>query len=213
MRLFNTITGFIAAVVMLGAAAQADQKIATVNIEKALTDFYKFQEITATLKTEVESAQAEAGIRADDLKKMAEEHNAMVKELESATDEAAKKDLAKKIQIKRQAIATLDQQRQAALKETQQKLQAGHQTRLVALMKILEETVASVAKTKQCDIVLDSSALSAHGHHTVIFNAPAMDLTDAVIKELNKNAPKDYVPASKQKPADADKKADAKRAL
>ncbi len=213
MRLFHTITGFIAAVVMLGVSAQADQKIATVNIEKALTDYYKFQEITATLKSEVQVAQTDAGIRAENLKKMAEEHNAMVKELEGVTDEAAKKELAQKIQIKRQAIATLDQQRQAALKESQGKLQAAHQTRLSGLIKILEETVATVAKAKQCDIVLDSSALSVRGNHTVVFNSPAMDLTDAVIKELNKDAPKDYVPASKQKPAEEEKKADPKRSL
>ncbi len=209
MRLFKTFT-VIVATVMMGAFAQAQQKIATLDVERALKDYYKHQQVETQLNKELETIKADAKIREENLKKMAEEHNALVKEMEATADEAAKKDLAQQIMVKRQTIDTLNKQRQATLQTALKGLQEKMQTQIAALIKVVDQTAANVAKTKKADIVLDSSALTPRGNHSVVFTTPALDITDSVLKELNKDAPKGYVPNSKKPKTEA---ADNKRSL
>ncbi len=195
---------------MMGAFAQAQQKIATLDVERALKDYYKHQEAETKLNKELEAIKADAKIREENLKKMADEHNALVKEMEATADEAAKKDLDQQIKVKRQAIDTLNKQRQTTLQNALKGLQEKMRNQMEAFIKVVDQVAANVAKEKKADLVLDSSALTPRGNHSVVFTTPALDITDSVLKELNKDAPKDYVPNSKKPKTEA---ADDKRSL
>ena len=87
----------------LSATANAELKVATVDVQKLFADYYKTHEAQAEVDKAAQTVQETNNTRAETIKKMEADFNDMVKRLQDPMlNEKDKKELEQKAQIKRQ---------------------------------------------------------------------------------------------------------------
>jgi outer membrane protein len=187
--------------------AMADQKIAILDLKKIFDEFYKTRIADAAIKEEAASLDKDRKALTDQYQKMAEDYK---KALEDANNQAISFDEREKrkksaegklIEINdiEQSIKQFDRTAKGNLEEKQR----------IAREKILKEIqtiVNNKAKAGGYALVLDSAAEAASRTTVVLFTNGQDDLTPAVLKELNANAPDDLPKPDKKEVKKEEKK-------
>ncbi|MBU6409169.1 MAG: OmpH family outer membrane protein [Verrucomicrobia bacterium] len=171
-------------------AAQAQVKIATVNLEDVFTNYYKYdlaQQDINNLKNQIEQDEAT-------MVQTLKEGNADYQKLEDAADNQALSDTErqknskaadaklKELQQTRSALQDYDTSAKARLEDQSTRMRAN-------LIKEIQTAVVSVAKGQGDTLVLDSAAQTVNATPMLLFSAGKDDLTQAVIARLNAGAP------------------------
>lgn len=188
----------------LGAAAQPAPKIFVVDMAKLYDTHYKTLEQNAKIQADDQKAQEE-------VEKMTKEGNALVEEYKAlneksnnpalsadakskAQDEAAKK--YEQIQGKQREVQTFVQ-------NTRNSLGQRLQTFRSLMLEEISKVATDVAKRKGATLLLDKAGPTAIGISNLVYSDPAYDLTDDVLKEINKDRPATApaAPAEKAAPA------------
>lgn len=182
---FIILTAAVLAVASLSASAQS--KIAAVDMKKIFNGYWKTHEA----QTLVEKSQADLR---KDLKDMADGlDKAQVdykKLLEQANDQAisaderekrktAATDKAKEINNQKAAFDQYQRQAGSSLQEKTQRMSA-------SLVTDIQKAVSDKAKAGGYTVVLNSATTEA-----IVYTDSSIDLTDAVLKQLNAGAPID----------------------
>ena len=178
---------------LLAVSAAAQTKIATVDMEKILKNYWKTQQVSALIETNRLLLQKDDQSMRDDFKKDSDEYQKL---LDSANDQALSADereknrLAadaklKQLQDHENAINQYERQAQATLADKQQQAEQN-------LFKDIQKQVADRAKAGGYTLVVNTAAQTI-----IVYSADDNDLTDDVIKQLNAGAPIDMTkPAS-----------------
>jgi outer membrane protein len=194
-------------VLLSGSAwAQAQGRTATVDLAKVLENYWKKSQAQATLKERIDDVDKEIKNMVDDLKKMKDEYDLLVKSVSDPAISPAERD-------KREADATEKRRRfnemNGALDEYRRTSQIrieDQKNRLMSnLLKDITNAVSAKAKSTGFSLVVDTSAVSVSGAPVFVFSNNENDLTDSVLLQLNATAPADaFKPSEKpsEKPAE-----------
>ena len=192
-RLPITLSALLVAFGAMVTTAKADVKVASVNMTELNVMFYKRVEAEANLKKQEAEIKEEINTRADAVRKLAEDFDKTQKQLDPTLSDQAQRQLREKIaslknelEAKQEELKTFVQRREVAFREVVRR-------ELALLASELHNTVAAVAAEGQYDLVIDASAMSAQpGARVYPYVKPELDISPAVLKRLNADAPADF---------------------
>jgi outer membrane protein len=173
------------------AGQAAEQKIATMDLRKAIQRYYKTIQSTAALTKEASEMEKEHSQMVDNAKKHEEEYHKLIDKANDQAISAEERDKAKKtavdiyteLEADKQSINQFDQMAKARLEEKDRQ-------RLEDIEKEITGVVEAHAKAAGYSKVIDSSGISANlGRPVLIYTDGQDDMTETIIKELNAAAP------------------------
>jgi outer membrane protein len=184
MKMLRTtiLTALLLAVLSVPALAQS--KIASVDMEKLFKGYWKTKQAEAALNKRVADLQKEIKDMAEGLDKAQADYSRLLDQANDqalSTEERAKRkqaaaDKLKDINNSRAAIDQFNRQAQSQVLDQRQRMTAN-------LVSEIQKTVGDKARTSGYTLVVNSAVTDA-----VVYSS-GDDLTDAVLKQLNVNAP------------------------
>lgn len=194
----------------LALSAQADLKVGVVDLKKVFEGYWRTGQADKQLKDRKAEFDRMLGNLEEDYKKANEELKKLV---EAANDQAVssqerdkrKVDVEKKVGEIREQENSIRNYRDTAGRELNNQM-----TRLrESVLREIRGTVEDKSKSAGYQLVFDTAAVSGNNTPVILYsqlNGTDVDITDAVLKQLNANAPAD---APKADSSD-DKKLDIK---
>ena len=208
------VTLLTAGALALAFNAQAQSpgsRIVVVDLNRLFNEYYKTPIASSKLKETGESYQKEA----DD---MMTQYRKQTEDLNKLREDAEKPEFTKEVQEqKRKAL----QEKLGDISKAQREIEEYARTHKLdmdrqmarmrqTILKEITDVVTKEAKDSGYTLVLDKSGQTLNGVPSVVYSQELLDITDGVLKILNKNAPK--VEAIKPPPAkDSEKKPEPKK--
>ena len=195
----------LASSLLLSSAHAADLKFGVVDMVKAFTEFYKTKDASAKIKGNKDKAMSEMNERyatyktltAEALKVGKEAQDPILTQDARAKAQALYQDKVKEVNNLTQENEEFQRRRSMQLRQEEMELQKGIYEEIVAVVK-------DKSKTSGYDLVFDKSGVSMNTVPVLLSYKDAVDFTDEVIVELNKNAPADSA-KKEEEPAKSDK--------
>lgn len=189
-KLFSLAAAALFGVTALTASAQPAPKILVVDMAKLLDSHYKTEEQNAKLKGDEQKAR-------EQIEQLNKEGNALVEEYKASVEKAKNPALSNdaKGKAEEEAKAKLEdiQKKQNQVQSFQQQTQRAFQQRIKSFRDLMLEeigkTATEIAKKKGATLLLDKSGPSLIGISNLVYFDPSYDITDEVLKEINKGRP------------------------
>lgn len=199
---FRMVGLMVAALLMTAVAAEAQSRIATVELTKVFESYWKTKQARLALSNRKSDLKKELEAMQDAHKKLVQAYQ---KQLTDANDQAVsseerdkrKKALESKVKEVRESEETLKQFVSRGDADLEQQMRR----MMDAVIKDIRETVAAKGKAGGYSFVVDSSAEALSKAPVFLYSSGENDLTTAVIDQLNAAAPPEAAEAS-DKPAD-----------
>ncbi|MGH7943828.1 MAG: OmpH family outer membrane protein [Opitutaceae bacterium] len=178
------------AALALGAHAQPAVKILVVDMAKLYDTHYKTVEQNAKIQADDQKAQEE-------VEKMNKEGNGLVEEYKALNDQSnnpalsaeAKNKAQDAAQKKLESIQGKQREVQTFIQNTRNTLGQRLNTFRSLMLEEISKIASDVAKRKGATLLFDKAGPTAIGISNVIFADPGFDITDDVMKEINKDRP------------------------
>jgi len=182
---------------VIPAIAQPAPKLVIVDMAKLLDGHYKTEEQNAKLKGDEAKANNE-------LEKINKEGQGLVEQLKEMEEQGknpaitveAKDKLQGEMRAKIEEIQRKQNEVQSFRSNTQRSLQQRIQNFRKLMFEEISVTVTEVGKKQGATLILDKSGPSLIGINPVVYADAEYDITEAVMKELNKNRPAGPAPAT-----------------
>ncbi len=192
---FPIISTIVATACAVAATAQAEIKVASVNVSELYTLFHKRFSVETILKDHEASIKQEIKEREDKLKAMQDEIKKIKERQDPTLSQAAMKklrdELAAKVneyQAAFQEYQSFAQRRSLAFREMQRR-------ETITLLQEVQNTISDVTSKAGYDLVIDSSAVSpTQGTRVFPYVKPELNITEDVLKQLNAGAPEGFDP-------------------
>jgi len=174
--------------------AQQTPRIACVNMVKVFDNYWRTKQAEASLKDQAAELEREHKELVDQWNKAKVEYQKLV---DSAADpaisseerERRKTEAERKLNEVREiekTVAQHERQARITLEEKQRRLRAN-------LVDEIRATITAVAQSGGYTIVLDSSAVGVNNVPIVLYNSPAVDISEEVLRQLNATAPPGFI--------------------
>ncbi|HAL72916.1 MAG TPA: hypothetical protein DCP71_14205 [Verrucomicrobiales bacterium] len=171
-------------------ASAADLKFGVVDMSKAFSEFHKTKEAAEKFKSNVDKAQKEMNDRwavyknlMTDMQKLKKEASDPIMTQDARTKKAASFDeKAKELRTLEQEIGEQQNRRSSQLKQEDVQIRRGIYDEILVVVR-------DKAKTEGYDFIFDKSGMSLSTVPVLIYYKDAVDVTDQIVVELNKNAP------------------------
>jgi len=189
LRILSALAAFGAATMV--AQAQPAPKIFVVDMAKLYESHYKTEEHITKLRADEQKAQVE-------LERLNKEGNALVEQYKELVEKATNNPLAsadaktkaeQEAQAKMQEIETKKQEIQVFRGNVERQLQQRMKTFRDIILEEISKTATDIAKRKGATVVVDKAGPSGIGISNFIYLDPAYDITEEVLKEVNKDKP------------------------
>lgn len=188
MRMKNILVALVA-VGLSAVMAQAEQKIATINLKTVFDGYYKTKQSDALVKDRQTEFEKERKKMEEDYKKANEAYK---KQIDSAMDPAIsteEKDKRRKdadgklMEIKEieQSVRQFDQQFRVKISEDIKRMRD-------KILGEIREVITIKAKAGAYNLVIDTAAESNNQTPIVLYTSGTPDVTDEVLVDLNKTA-------------------------
>lgn len=185
---------FVAAAAML-ATAQAEVKIASVNITELNLMFYKRVQVEDSLKKQRDDIQQELSVRQEKVRALGEELQKLQKQMDPTLSESARNAIREKAAFAKNEYDAAAQEMQTFLQRRQVAFNEIVRRELALLFQELHAAVKEVAAEGGYDVVVDASAVSQTPAGQVFpYVKPSLDISPAVLRRLNADAPADFDP-------------------
>jgi len=180
-----------ACLALVGPAAAADgQKIGTIDLRKTFDGYWRTKQADANLKDQAAELEKEQKIMLDQFRKGEADYKKLLdgandQALAPAEREKRKKDAEDQLMALRDMenrIKQFDNTSRATLGEKQRRMRDN-------ILQEIRDKIKARVKAGGYTLVVDTAAETANGTPIVLFSAGTDDLTDAVLTELNLNAP------------------------
>jgi outer membrane protein len=180
---------FLGALTLIGHAQPAP-KILIIDMAKLYDGHWQTEEQTAKLTHDQQLAQAQ-------LEQLNKEGTALVDQYKELDEQSKSPALTADARAKAQADAQKKveeiQRKQSDIQTFQTNTQRAFQQRFTTFRDLMLEQISTVAvkiaKDKGATLLIDKSGPSAIGVSNIIYSDPAYDITDEVMKEINKDRP------------------------
>lgn len=198
------------ALCLVSSAPAADLKFGVVDMQKAFAEFHKTKDASTKWKDNLEKAQREVNERWSVYRNLLGEVQKLQKETQDpilSAEQRAKKgadlnEKGKELRALEQEIGEFQQRRSGQLKQEDMQIRKGLYDEILAVVK-------DKAKSDGYDFVFDRSGVSMSQVPVLLYYKDAVDFTDQVIVELNKNAP---APSATAEKSDSSKSSESKKA-
>lgn len=171
----------------VGAGRCAETKIAVVDMGRVIKVLPEAKSADSLLEKQIEELESEH-------RDMLAERGKLKKDFEAAHDEARNKALSEKMRDRKMEIA---EDKLVALREYERNIRerSGLRQKQIADQKVrmrrrivskLREIIGEYARKNGYLLVLDSSGLGMNGVETVVYNLEGIDITDNVLKVIEK---------------------------
>jgi outer membrane protein len=188
----NRLASLFAVLVSMGLAASAlgQGRIATVDLNHLFDNYWKTREAEAALKKRASDLEQDHRSMLEELRKHSEEYQKL---LASASDQAVSEEererrkqsaeaKLKQMRDLQESIAQFERQARATIDEQRNRMRNN-------LLGEIRTAVQSRARASGYSLVLDVSARSAQNTPIVLYSSGDNDITQAVLDQLNLNAP------------------------
>jgi len=217
-RLSNHVTRLLAVAAAIGAlalAAQAQQKIAVINYTNVLENYWKTKQANVQLRDSLEDYQKTGRSMQDEYRKANEDYRRLVDAATESAVSAEEKDKRKKAaETKLLELKEIEQSLNQLEKTAATSLDGMRRRLFLNIDRRIREVISAKAKAGNYTMLINTAALSANAGPVFLHVAGLDDLTDAVVAELNTDAPKgaltDTGKAEEGKDQPDDKKEDKK---
>jgi outer membrane protein len=184
----------------VGLYAQPAPKIVVVDMAKVYDTHYKTKEASDKFNDAAQRAQEQLDRLNAQLQTAADEFKALAEDSQSTVlNEQARAKAGADAQKKRTDIERMNAEAQTFRNNTQRSLQVRAKNHRDLIMDEIMKVVDAISRAKGATLVLDKSGPSVFGVPVVLYADPAYDITEEVVKEVNKDAP----PAAAQSAAPA----------
>lgn len=212
MNMKKTLIKLIALVgaALMASSAHAQSKVGVVDLKKVFDGYWRTKQADTQLKERAADFDKARNGLIEDYKKANEDFKKLI---EAANDQAVsaderdkrKKEVEKKqgdLREQENSIRTFDQNSRQALGEQQQRMRE-------SVLRDIKGALEEKARGGGYQMVLDTAAVSANQTPVVMFttlNGGENDLSDAVLKQLNANAPPEGAKPEEKKDDKKDEK-------
>ena len=177
--------------VLAAATTQAaDIKFGVVDMSKAFSEFHKTKDAADKFKGNVDKAQKEMNDRwsvyknlMNDMQKLKKDASDPIMTPDARAKKAAEfEDKGKELRALEQEIGEAQNRRSGQLKQEDMQIRKGIYDEILVVVR-------DKSKSEGYDFVFDKSGMSLSTVPILIYYKDAVDITDQIIVELNKNAP------------------------
>jgi len=207
--LLNISLGLILAAGMTGTAV-AQGRVATLELSKVIDGYWKSKQAKAALDDRYAELDKEHKALVNDRNKLTETYtNLLASSYEQAISAEERDKRKKNAEVKLKEIKDIEENIAGFDRSARETLDQLHRRMREGLLEDVRRTVNSKAKVAGYALVLDTTADPVKGTSVVLFNNGDNDITQAILDQLNVDAPAESAkPAPKAadaKPADAKK--------
>ncbi len=190
-RSSRTIALFLCSFVLATSASAGELKVATVNMTTLLNNYYKTKAAENEDEVEKTDIKKDDAERLSALQALKEELRKLFNEFNDPSLSADKKKAISKTAADRKAtLAALEREREEFLQRRGRALNQKMGGIMDQIRTDVIEAVNAHAATQNADYVFDNSGLTTSQVPFLIYVRNKIDLTDAVLEKLNKDAPK-----------------------
>jgi outer membrane protein len=198
----------VVAGLLSGTSALAQGKIATIDLNKAFSNYWKKKEAEANLKDLQADMDKELKSMVEEFKKVKEAYQRL---LNDSNDQAVSSDEREKRrkQAEEKFKQAKDLEESASQYDRQARTRLEEQSRNVRerILTEIKNIITAKAKANGYSLVIDTAAETRNMTPVVLFNNNEFDITDSVLDQLNAAAP----PPGSASPPKADPKKDQKK--
>jgi outer membrane protein len=173
-------------------AAQAQDRIATVDLRKVFDNYWKTKQANTALKERGDEMEKELKGLVTDFESGKQEYQTL---LESANDQAASitererrkkkaEDKLKQLREDEQSIQQFQRQARTTIDEQQRRMRDN-------ILEEVKATITTLAKAGSFTLVVDTAAETPNRTPVILYSSDPDDLTTAVLNQLNATAPPD----------------------
>ena len=172
------------------AVHAADLKFGVVDMSKAFSEFHKTKDAADKFKGNIDKAQKEMNDRwsvyknlMNDMQKLKKEASDPIMTPDARAKRAAEfEEKAKELRALEQEIGEAQNRRSGQLKQEDMQIRKGIYDEILVVVR-------DKSKAEGYDFVFDKSGMSLSTVPFLVYYKDAVDVTDQIIVELNKNAP------------------------
>jgi outer membrane protein len=177
-------------------AQDAKLKIATVDMQELFKQYYKTNEAQKEINVDRARINKDNNDRLARIRELEESLGSLKKQLDDpAINESKKQALLKDAQAQQQDGIALDRERREFLQRKNQQLNENMVGRMKGILEEIRKLVEEKAKGDNYDYVFDKSGLSTSQVPVLLYTKDATDITQVLLKDLNKDAPAGSLPA------------------
>ena len=195
MKFQTIITTIVVTLCAMVATAQAEIKVASVNVTELYTMFYKRFDTEVRLKDEEAKIKAEIKQREDKLRALQEEDQKIQKQYDPSLSESQVKKLRDQHNIKVNEIQAAQQELQTYVQRRSMAFKELFRRDMALLFNEVQQAITDCATQGGYDLVIDSSATnSTTGMKVFPLVKDTFDITPEVLKHINAGAPAGFDP-------------------
>ncbi len=204
-RLLTALLTGATCLALISPASAQQQKLATINLQKVFDSFWQTKRADTRLQERNEEFKKTNTELTDGYKKANEEYKKLI---DSASDQAMSAEEREKrkkaAEVKLSDITGMESQirqfqttARSTLLEEQRRLRE-------TILEQIRNVVTAKAKKAGYFLVFDTAAQSKNETLVFLYSSNENDMTEEVLKELNKDAPAEYLKQTEKKPAFGD---------
>lgn len=175
---------------MLALGASAEHKVATVDLRKVFDNYWRTKQADANIKEQAADLEKERKSMVDRFQKGEESYKKLLDGANDIALAAAERDKRKKeaenellnLRDMETRIKQFDNTSRATLGEKQRRMRDN-------ILQEIRDTIKAKVKPGGYTLVVDTAAETPNSTPIVLYTAGNDDLTDAVLAQLNLNAP------------------------
>jgi Skp family chaperone for outer membrane proteins len=198
MTLIRTFLAVVLAASLSGVsmAQEGKLKIATVDMQQLFKEYYRTNDAQKQINVERARIQKENNDRLTRIRELENSLANLRKQIDDpAISDSKKQTLFKDWQMQQQEGIALDRERREFLQRKNQALNETMVQRMKGILNEIRKLVEEQAKGENYDYVFDKSGLSTSQVPFLLYTKDATDITAVLLKDLNKDAPKESLPA------------------
>lgn len=181
---------FCLAVLLAGTAQAQQPRIAVVDMKKAFDSYYKTKQAEAQIKERATDSDKVYKGMIEDYKKANEEYRKLIDGSNDQAVSVEERDKRKKsaetklleLQEIEKSVKQFEQQARTSIGEMEKRMRD-------KIVGEIREVVNAKSKAGGYSLVFDLAAVTPYQTPIILFSAGENDLTEAVVKEINANAP------------------------
>lgn len=172
------------------ASAQPAPKVIVVDMAKVYDTHFKTEEANAKFNEAGQRAQEQLDELNKQIQAVAKEYEELVEQTKNTVlNQGARDKAAADAQRKMQEFQQRQAEAQNFRANTQRSLQTRAKNHRDLIMDEIMKVVNDLAKTKGATLVFDKTGPSAYGVPVLLYSDAAYDITDEVVKIVNKDRP------------------------
>lgn len=191
----------VASIALIANSAYAQKlKIATVDMDKLFKDYH----VTAVEKKKhthkFAIIQKENNERLSNIRTLEDQLDQLRKQIEDPSlNDSVKKEKHREFRKKLDDAKALDRERRDFLNRRTKALELEKRASMQGILEEIRKRIVDHSKKEDFDFVLDKSGMSTNMVPFLLYTKESSDITEALLKELNKDAPQP--PATEATPA------------